>query len=67
MIKKHLIVLILKILETCSDEKNPLTQIQITNMISDKYPCDKIKPRVMLRLSVLHNSLIEAELRRKNK
>lgn len=41
MIKKHLIVLILKILETCSDEKNPLTQIQITNMISDKYPCDR--------------------------
>ena len=39
--KKHLIVLVLKILETCSDEKNPLTQIQITNMISDKYPCDR--------------------------
>ena len=39
--KKHLIVLILKILETYSDEKHPLTQIQITNMISGKYPCDR--------------------------
>ena len=39
--KKHLIILILKILETCSDEDNPLTQVQITNLISEQYPCDR--------------------------
>lgn len=39
--KKYLIVLILRILETHSDEKNPLTQIKIAEEISEKYPCDR--------------------------
>lgn len=39
--KKYLIILILKLLETSSDKFNPVTQIEITNIISEKYPCDR--------------------------
>ena len=39
--KKALIVLILRILETESDADNPLTQIQIAETISKKFPCDR--------------------------
>ena len=39
--KKYLIVLILRMLETHSDEKHPLTQVQIAKEISEKYPCDR--------------------------
>ena len=40
--KKHLIVLILRILETHSDVNHPLSQIKIASMISDaEYPCDR--------------------------
>lgn len=39
--KKQLILLVLKLLEANSDENHPLTQIAITKMISDVYPCDR--------------------------
>ena len=40
--KKHLIVLILRILETHSDINHPLSQIKIADMISSaEYPCDR--------------------------
>lgn len=39
--KKHLIILILKILESESDKKHPLTQKRIADMIADVYPCDR--------------------------
>lgn len=39
--KKYLIILVLRILETCSDERHPLTQVKIAEMISDKYPCER--------------------------
>ena len=40
--KKHLIVLILRILETHSDINHPLSQVKIANMIaSAEYPCDR--------------------------
>lgn len=39
--KKHLIILILKILETESDASHPITQMKIASMISDMYPCDR--------------------------
>ncbi len=39
--KKHLIILILKILETESDSEHPITQMKIANIISDIYPCDR--------------------------
>lgn len=39
--KKHLIILILRILETISDKDNPLTQVKIAEMISNIYPCDR--------------------------
>ena len=39
--KKYLIVLVLRILETNTDESNTLTQIKIAEMISAKYPCDR--------------------------
>ena len=39
--KKYLIILILRILETESDVRNPLTQIKIAEMISRVYPCDR--------------------------
>lgn len=39
--KKFLILLILKILETESDEQHPISQTQIAHIISGKYPCDR--------------------------
>ncbi len=39
--KKHLIILILRILETRSDEAHPITQVEIARLISGKYPCDR--------------------------
>ncbi len=39
--KKHLIILILKLLETESDENHPLTQIEIADLLSSVYPCDR--------------------------
>ena len=39
--KKSLIVLILKILETESDSRNPIKQTIIASMIRDAVPCDR--------------------------
>ena len=39
--KKYLIVLILRMLETHSDKTNPLTQVKIAEEISKVYPCDR--------------------------
>lgn len=39
--KKQNILLVLKILETESDKKHPMTQTQIADIISGKYPCDR--------------------------
>lgn len=39
--KKHLIILILKLLETSTDEKTPITQLKIAEIISAIYPCDR--------------------------
>ena len=39
--KKFLILLILKILETESDEQHPLSQSEIVRIISGQYPCDR--------------------------
>ena len=39
--KKHLIILILKILENESDEKHPITQKEICHVISQKFLCDR--------------------------
>lgn len=39
--KKYLILLILKILESGSDERHPLTQSKIAQSISDMFPCDR--------------------------
>ena len=39
--KKHLIILILRILETDSDVNHPITQTKIAKDISDQYPCDR--------------------------
>ena len=39
--KKYLIVLILRILETQSDSKFPISQCKIAEMISLQYPCDR--------------------------
>ena len=39
--KKYLIVLILRMLETHSDKNNPLTQVKIAEEISKVYPCDR--------------------------
>ena len=39
--KKFLIVLVLRILETQSDKDNPITQVEIANLISSKFPCDR--------------------------
>lgn len=40
--KKHLIILVLRILETQSDEDHPITQSKITELIRDAgYPCDR--------------------------
>lgn len=39
--KKQLILWVLNILNTESDEDNPLTQTKIANIISEVYPCDR--------------------------
>ncbi len=39
--KKHLIILILKILETETDFLKPLTQTKIAAIVSENYPCDR--------------------------
>ena len=39
--KKALIVLILRILETQTNEREPLTQVTLANAISKRYPCDR--------------------------
>ena len=39
--KKHLIILILKILESNTDPNHTLTQIEISKMISKVYSCDR--------------------------
>ncbi len=39
--KKYLIVLVLRILETHSDKNHPLTQVEITKIISSNFPCDR--------------------------
>jgi len=39
--KKYLIVLILKIMESESDSKHPITQKRIAEMISEVFPCDR--------------------------
>ena len=39
--KKHLIILVLKLLETESDRKHPLTQTMISEAINAVYPCDR--------------------------
>ena len=40
-IKKVLIILILRILETESDSAHPITQLKIAELISAKYPCER--------------------------
>ena len=39
--KKHLIILILKLLESESDKEHPLTQTKIADLIADVYACDR--------------------------
>lgn len=39
--KKQLILLILKMLESNTDEKHPMTQTQIAKIISSVQPCDR--------------------------
>ena len=39
--KKHLILLVLKLLETETDASHPITQTEIANIISEVYPCDR--------------------------
>ena len=39
--KKHLIILVLKLLETESDKEHPLTQTKIADLISEVYACDR--------------------------
>ena len=39
--KKHLILLVLKLLETESDERHPITQTAIAKIISEVYHCDR--------------------------
>lgn len=39
--KKQLILWVLNILNTESDENKPLTQTEIANIISQVYPCDR--------------------------
>ena len=39
--KKQLIILILRILETQTDDAHPITQVEIARLISGKYPCDR--------------------------
>ncbi|MBO5224421.1 MAG: HTH domain-containing protein [Clostridia bacterium] len=39
--KKHLILYVLKILESNTDEKHPMRQKEIVDMISSAVPCDR--------------------------
>ena len=39
--KKHLILLVLKLLETETDANHPITQTEIAKTISGVYPCDR--------------------------
>lgn len=39
--KKQLILLILKLLESNTDERHPITQTEIANIISSVQPCDR--------------------------
>ena len=39
--KKHLILLVLKLLETETDANHPMTQTEIAKTISEVYPCDR--------------------------
>ena len=39
--KKHLILLVLKLLETETDANHPITQTEIAKTISEVYPCDR--------------------------
>ena len=39
--KKQLILYVLKLLETNSDENHPITQTMISKTISEVYPCDR--------------------------
>ena len=39
--KKHLIILILKILESEADRQFPITQTKIASIISSVFPCDR--------------------------
>ena len=39
--KKHLILLVLKLLETETDANHPITQTEIAKTISAVYPCDR--------------------------
>ncbi|MBE5733213.1 MAG: hypothetical protein E7353_09345 [Clostridiales bacterium] len=39
--KKYLILLILKILESNTDEKHPMKQKEVVDMISSAMPCDR--------------------------
>ena len=39
--KKQLIILVLRMLESESDEQHPLTQTEMAKVISEIYPCDR--------------------------
>ena len=39
--KKQLIILVLRMLESESDAQHPLTQTEMTKVISEIYPCDR--------------------------
>ena len=39
--KKQLILWVLNVLNSESDENNPITQTKIADVISDMYPCDR--------------------------
>ena len=39
--KKCLILLVLKYLESLTDEKNPMTQVKLAKLISESFDCDR--------------------------
>ena len=39
--KKHLIILVLKILESHTDSNHPMTQTEMAKIISISFPCDR--------------------------
>lgn len=39
--KKQLIILVLRMLESETDEQHPITQTEIAKVISELYPCDR--------------------------